>query len=77
VIDLRKKIDGKKCERVIDRKKINLCKKGLMSVCTAKDNKEQEECDFYDKSSVGNKCMCFIFNEYCDCLAAQMKSKGE
>lgn len=57
--------------------KKNFCKTNLMAVCTAKDNKEREGCEFYGKSSIKNKCMYFIFDEYCDCLKAQMKSKGE
>ena len=54
----------------------NLCKKGLMSVCTAKDSDERERCEFYEKSSIKNKCMYFIFDEYCDCLSAQMGAVG-
>ena len=48
-----------------------------MAVCTANDAKEREECEFYEISSIKNKCMYFIFDEYCDCLKAQMKSRGE
>ena len=57
--------------------KKHYCKVNLMSVCTAKDDKEREGCEFHEKSSIKNKCMYFIFDEYCDCLKAQMKSKGE
>lgn len=46
-----------------------------MAVCTAKDNKEREGCEFYGKSSIKNKCMYFIFDEYCDCLKAQIEAR--
>ena len=49
----------------------NLCKKGLMSVCSAGNKAEQEKCAFYEKASQENRCMYFIFDEYCDCLKAQ------
>ena len=53
----------------------NLCKKGFMSVCSGENASEQEKCTFYDKASHENRCMYFIFNEYCDCLKAQMDAK--
>jgi len=49
----------------------NLCKKGLMSVCSAENKTEQEKCVFYEKASHEDRCMYFIFDEYCDCLKAQ------
>lgn len=57
--------------------KKNYCYTNLMSVCTAKDSEERKGCEFYEKSSIQIKCMYFIFNEYCDCLKAQTKSRGE
>lgn len=45
-----------------------------MSVCTAKDSKQQEKCSFFKKSSYEHRCMYFIFDEYCDCLNAQMQT---
>ena len=48
------------------------CKKGAMSVCTASDEKQQTGCGFYEKSRNANRCMYFIFEEYCDNLRAQM-----
>jgi hypothetical protein len=46
-----------------------------MSVCTAEDAKQQEECCFFVKSSHEPRCMYFIFDEYCDCLKAQMQTQ--
>ncbi len=53
----------------------NYCKKDKMSVCTAEDSKQQEKCRFFEKSSYEHRCMYFIFDEYCDCLNAQMQTK--
>jgi cupin superfamily acireductone dioxygenase involved in methionine salvage len=53
----------------------NYCKKDKMSICTAKDSKQQERCSFFEKSSHENRCMYFIFDEYCDCLNAQIQTK--
>ena len=53
----------------------NYCKKDKMSVCTAEDSKQQEKCSFFEKSSYEHRCMYFIFDEYCDCLNAQIQTK--
>ena len=53
----------------------NYCKKDKMSICTAKDSKQQERCSFFEKSSYEHRCMYFIFDEYCDCLNAQIQTK--
>ncbi len=56
----------------------NYCKTtGMISSCTAEDTTNQENCTFYERSSFKNKCMYFIFDEYCDCLKAQMDARGE
>ena len=52
----------------------NFCKKDKMSVCTAENSKQQEKCSFFKKSSYEHRCMYFIFDEYCDCLNAQMQT---
>jgi hypothetical protein len=54
----------------------NYCKKDKMSVCTAEDSKQQEKCSFFEKSSHEYRCMYFIFDEYCDCLKAQIQSNS-
>ena len=52
----------------------NYCKtNGPISSCTAKNWEEQKQCDSYEKARQHNRCMYFIFDEYCDCLKAQMK----
>ena len=48
-----------------------------MSICVAKDHTEQETCTFYEKARFENRCMYFIFDEYCDCLKAQVDSEGK
>jgi hypothetical protein len=52
----------------------NFCKKEKMSICSAEDSKQQEKCSFFEKSSYEHRCMYFIFDEYCDCLKAQMQT---
>jgi hypothetical protein len=53
----------------------NFCKKEKMSICSAEDSKQQEKCSFFEKSSYEHRCMYFIFDEYCDCLKAQIQTK--
>jgi hypothetical protein len=54
---------------------VNYCKKEKMSICTAGDSKRQPKCIFYEKSRNANRCMYFIFEEYCDCLKAQIQAE--
>jgi len=56
---------------------VSFCRKDIMSACTASDYTEQTKCEFYEKSRSRNQCMYFIFDEYCDCLKAQMKAKSQ
>jgi hypothetical protein len=53
---------------------INFCKRAKMCVCSASDQKQQGDCLFYEKSQYANRCMYFIFGEYCDCLKAQLSA---
>lgn len=53
----------------------NYCKREMMSVCTASDHTEQESCVFYKKASIKDKCRYLKFNEYCDCLGAQIDAQ--
>jgi hypothetical protein len=55
---------------------VNFCKSEHISVCTAADQKEQSGCSFFEKSRCADRCMYFIFNEYCDCLKAQLSAQG-
>jgi hypothetical protein len=50
----------------------NFCKKDMMSICTASNIAQQKMCRFYKKSPYTEKCMYFVFDEYCDCLEAQL-----
>jgi len=60
---------------VAQQQVVNFCKLGQMSVCMAGNEKQQIDCSFYDKSQHANRCMYFIFEEYCDCLSAQITAK--
>jgi hypothetical protein len=51
------------------------CKRDIMSICTAASESDQKGCKFYKKSSFGDRCMHFIFEEYCDCLEAQIATQ--
>ena len=63
---------------MIDMLKDNLClcRNDFMSICTAADESEQKRCKFYKKSSHSDKCMYFVFDEYCDCLEAQLATRN-
>ena len=56
---------------------VNFCKQEQMSICTADDKKQQVGCSYYVKSRFAERCMYFIFEEYCDCLTAQMNAQQE
>jgi hypothetical protein len=55
---------------------VNFCRSAQISVCTAESAKEQSGCRFYEKASRSERCMYFIFEEYCDCLGAQLGAGG-
>ena len=57
--------------------KICFCKKGVMSVCTARSVDDQQKCKFYQKSSHSDRCMYLIFGKYCDCLDAQKNTQEQ
>ena len=52
----------------------SFCRKEVMSVCTAGNDNRQKECLYYEKAYISEKCMYFVFNEYCDCLRAQINA---
>jgi len=54
----------------------NFCKRKIMSVCTASTD-EMETCVYYKKSTTKTGCMYFIFDEYCDCLGAQIDAASD
>jgi hypothetical protein len=51
------------------------CKRDIMSICTAASESEQKNCKFYKKASFSDRCMHFMFDEYCDCLDAQIATQ--
>jgi RNA-binding protein YlmH len=53
---------------------INFCRPEQISTCTAASQKEQAGCHFFEKSRHAERCMYFIFDEYCDCLQAQLSA---
>ena len=55
---------------------VNFCRQEQMSICTTGGQKAQSSCNFYEKSRFAERCMYFIFDEYCDSLGAQI-SAGE
>jgi hypothetical protein len=57
---------------MMSRTEINLCKLQDMSICTADSRLQQKNCNFYEKSINANRCMYYVFEEYCDCLKAQL-----
>jgi hypothetical protein len=52
----------------------NFCKQEEMSICTAGNQNKQTGCSFYEKSRFAERCMYYIFDDYCDCLKAQMNA---
>jgi hypothetical protein len=49
-----------------DQEVVNLCELDLMSLCSASSKKDQPNCT----------CMYFIFEEFCDCVKAQIAAKN-
>jgi len=46
-----------------------------MSICTADNQKQQVGCSYYEKSQFAERCMYYIFEEYCDSLTAQINAQ--
>jgi hypothetical protein len=59
---------------MINGHSMNYCRPEQISTCTAGSPKEQASCRFYEKSCRVERCMYFIFDEYCDCLLAQLNA---
>ncbi len=57
-------------------KVVNFCQSEQISVCTAGNQAEQKGCDFYERARNADRCMYFIFEEYCDSLSAQLGAAG-
>jgi hypothetical protein len=54
---------------------VSFCKTVRMSFCTARSSSRQRNCRFYRKATSADRCMFFVFNEYCDCPDAQRKAR--
>ena len=54
---------------------LNHCKLDQMSVCNASNHLEQQDCGFYEESRRASRCMYYVFDEYCDCLQAQIDAR--
>ena len=50
----------------------NLCVIGDMSTCKGNNWSSQVACRFSEKASNGNRCMYYVFDEFCSCLKAQI-----
>ncbi len=61
---------------MVDGQVVNFCHSEQISVCTAGNQAKQKGCDFYERSRGAERCMYFIFGEYCDCLKAQLGAAG-
>ncbi len=59
---------------MVSGQSVNFCKPAQISICTAANQKEQAVCRFFEKSRHAERCMYFVFNEYCDCLKAQLNA---
>ena len=51
---------------------VSYCRQEMMSVCAASSDNQQRLCRFYEKSNASARCMYYVFEEYCDCLKAQV-----
>ncbi len=54
---------------------MSYCRQEMMSVCTAGNGHQQKKCFFYEKSNGSERCRYHVFEEYCDCLAAQRTAR--
>jgi len=58
----------------VQNSEISYCKKEVMSMCTAEGKTQQRTCQFYERSNLSERCMYFVFDQYCDSLPAQQKA---
>ena len=61
----------------VQNEKLCFCKIDIVSICTAASQSEQKKCKFYKKSSFSDKCMYLMFDQYCDCMEAQVATQQE
>ena len=60
----------------MQEKRVSYCRQEIMSVCAAGSDNQQKHCRFYEKSNSSSRCMYYVFEEYCDCLKAQVMADG-
>jgi hypothetical protein len=60
----------------MQEQQISYCKQEVMSVCAADSENQRKTCRFYEKSNASTRCMYYVFEEYCDCLQAQVMAHG-
>ena len=61
---------------IMQKEQVSYCRQEIMSVCAADSGKQQKHCRFYEKSNTSTRCMYYVFEEYCDCLQAQVTAHG-
>ena len=61
----------------MENEQLCLCKRDVMSICTGASESKQKKCIFYKKSTMSDRCMYFMFDEYCDCLEAQTSTERQ
>jgi hypothetical protein len=61
---------------IMPEQQVSYCKQEIMSVCAAGNGNQQKHCRFYEKSKASSRCMYYVFEEYCDCLQAQVMAHG-
>lgn len=54
---------------------VNLCKSGLMSECVGETEEEQKTCAYYEKATSAKRCMYRKYDNFCDCLPAQLDAR--
>ena len=66
----------KKCGVIeVLNERLCFCKRDVMSICMAESEREQKNCKFYKQSSFTDRCMYLMFDEFCDCLEAQVATE--
>ena len=74
IISFEKRTEGE--ANMVSGAVVNFCRSEHISFCTAASQKEQPGCSFFEKSRSAERCMYFIFDEYCDSLKAQINANS-
>lgn len=46
-----------------------------MSECVGETEEEQKKCGYYEKATNAKRCMYRVYDNYCDCLPAQLDAR--